>query len=135
MRGRVPGLGMSTLGVGAKLDVAGGSPGSTVGSFSGAAGAAAAGRLAATAVPLPPTVTAISEAGDGAASTARHALGRLAMVIRSRAFGASGFLLGRQGSAVNHQASDLSQPSLAGTPDWRLHPGEPGWQPMRMWKW
>src|SRR5688572_8632719 len=96
--------------------------------------AGASGATAATAVPLPPMVTAISDSGSGAASTARHSLGRLAIVIRSRALGASGFLLGRQGSSVNHQASDSSQPSLLGVACCRLQPVEPSWQPMRTWK-
>ncbi len=90
------------------------------------------GATVATAVPLPPMVTAISDSGSGAASTARHSYGRLAIVIRSRALGASGFLLGRQGSSVNHQASDSSQPSLLGVASCRLQPVEPGWQPMRI---
>ena len=79
-------------------------------------------------------VTAASDTGAGASSTARHAFGRLAIVIRSRALGASGFLLGRHGSSVNHQASDLSQPSPAAVSACSLQPGEPGWQPMRTWK-
>ena len=57
------------------------------------------------------------------------------MVIRSRALGASGSLLGRHGSSVNHQASDLSQPSPGLVAACLLQSGEPGWQPMRTWKW
>jgi hypothetical protein len=49
--------------------------------------------------------------------------------------GASGFLFGRHGSSVNHQASDLSQPVPLPVPACGLQPVEPGWQPMRMWKW
>ena len=81
--------------------------------------------------PLPRTVTAASDTGDGALSTATQAEGSCFIVITSRAFGASGFLFGRQGSSVNHQASDLSQPSPAATSAWPLQPTEPGWHPIR----
>ena len=61
-----------------------------------------------------PSVTAISDGGDGMARTAAHSLGRLFIFITSRALGASGSLFGRHGSSVNHHARDLSQPSPAG---------------------
>ena len=120
---------MAAFGVGANAFGTSGAPASMVTSGTPPSGAAAI------ASPSAPTVTAISDAGAGAASTARHWLGKLAMVIRSRAFGASGFLLGRHGSGVNHQASDLSQPSPGGVGACGLQLEDPGWQPMRTWKW
>ena len=117
--GRWRGSGMPSFGVGANalgvISSAGG-----IASTTGAPTSDSRVVAAATAVPLPPMVTAISDSGDGMASTALHSLGRLFIVITSRAFGASGFLLGRQGSSVNHQASDLPQPSPGGGADCSL---------------
>ncbi len=87
-------------------------------------------------LPLPPLkVAAILGFRRGRVEHHAAFLGcRADSFITSRAFGASGFWLGRHGSSVNHQASDLSQPSPGVVAACALQPVEPGWQPMRMWK-
>ena len=80
--------------------------------------------------PSPPMVTAASETGAGAFRTALHAAGSAETRITSRA--RTGVLSeGRHGSSVNHQASDLSQPSPDGVASCVLQPDDPAGQPIR----